>query len=107
MGKGDKKSRRGKIVLGTYGVRRPRKTKKKIVPAASAPVVEKAEVKSHVKAHVKTEEKAKAKVEEKANVKAEVKSDVKAEVKPGVKAESKSTAPKSRTKAVAPPKTEE
>jgi len=25
MGKGDKKSRRGKITLGTYGVRRPRK----------------------------------------------------------------------------------
>lgn len=27
MGKGDKKSRRGKIVIGSYGVRRPRKTK--------------------------------------------------------------------------------
>ena len=25
MGKGDKKSRRGKIILGSYGVRRPRK----------------------------------------------------------------------------------
>jgi len=25
MGKGDKKSRRGKIIIGTYGVRRPRK----------------------------------------------------------------------------------
>ncbi len=25
MGKGDKKSRRGKIILGTFGVRRPRK----------------------------------------------------------------------------------
>lgn len=25
MGKGDRKSRRGKITLGTYGVRRPRK----------------------------------------------------------------------------------
>lgn len=25
MGKGDKKSRRGKIILGTYGVRRPKK----------------------------------------------------------------------------------
>ena len=25
MGKGDKKSRRGKIVLGSFGVRRPRK----------------------------------------------------------------------------------
>ncbi len=28
MGKGDKRSRRGKIVLGTYGARRPRKRKK-------------------------------------------------------------------------------
>jgi len=30
MGKGDKKSRRGKISNGTYGVRRPRKIKRKI-----------------------------------------------------------------------------
>ena len=29
MGKGDKKTRRGKIILGTYGVRRPRKKTKK------------------------------------------------------------------------------
>ncbi len=29
MGKGDKKSKRGKIVNKTYGVRRPRKIKKK------------------------------------------------------------------------------
>lgn len=28
MGKGDRKTRRGKIALGTYGVRRPRKKKK-------------------------------------------------------------------------------
>lgn len=28
MGKGDKKTRRGKIAKGTYGVRRPRKKKK-------------------------------------------------------------------------------
>jgi len=28
MGKGDKKSKRGKITMGTYGVRRPRKKKK-------------------------------------------------------------------------------
>jgi 30S ribosomal protein S31 len=28
MGKGDKRSKRGKIILGTYGVRRPRKRKK-------------------------------------------------------------------------------
>ncbi|UCE51447.1 MAG: 30S ribosomal protein THX [Desulfobacterales bacterium] len=29
MGKGDKKTKRGKIFRGTYGVRRPRKKKKK------------------------------------------------------------------------------
>jgi len=28
MGKGDKKTRRGKIAIGTYGVRRPRKGNK-------------------------------------------------------------------------------
>lgn len=33
MGKGDKKTRRGKITRGTYGVRRPRKTKKSYIAA--------------------------------------------------------------------------
>ncbi len=28
MGKGDKKTKRGKIIMGSYGVRRPRKKKK-------------------------------------------------------------------------------
>jgi 30S ribosomal protein S31 len=31
MGKGDKKTRRGKITLGSFGVRRPRKTNKPAV----------------------------------------------------------------------------
>ncbi len=31
MGKGDKKTRKGKITIGTFGVRRPKKVKKKIV----------------------------------------------------------------------------
>jgi 30S ribosomal protein S31 len=31
MGKGDKKTRRGKIILGSYGVRRPRKKNDKPV----------------------------------------------------------------------------
>jgi len=34
MGKGDKKSKRGKITIGSYGVRRPRKKKKPIVTAS-------------------------------------------------------------------------
>ena len=33
MGKGDPKTKRGKIINGTYGVRRPRKTEKNIAPA--------------------------------------------------------------------------
>jgi 30S ribosomal protein S31 len=35
MGKGDKKSRKGKISMGSYGVTRP-KNKKKVVATASA-----------------------------------------------------------------------
>ncbi len=31
MGKGDKKSKRGKIILGSFGVRRRRKAKKSVV----------------------------------------------------------------------------
>ena len=56
MGKGDKKTKRGKITQGSYGVRRPRK-KKTVLAADSKPKVSaKAEPK------VKTEAKAKAKV---------------------------------------------
>jgi ribosomal small subunit protein bTHX len=43
MGKGDKKSKRGKIVLGTYGVRRRRKTGKIVNPSASAQAKSKVE----------------------------------------------------------------
>jgi len=31
MGKGDKKTRKGKIAIGTFGVRRPKNPKKKLV----------------------------------------------------------------------------
>ena len=31
MGKGDKKTRKGKIAIGTFGVRRPKKSKLKSV----------------------------------------------------------------------------
>jgi 30S ribosomal protein S31 len=40
MGKGDKKSKRGKIIMGSFGVRRPSRKRKAIVP-----VVKKAEEK--------------------------------------------------------------
>ena len=36
MGKGDKKTKRGKIILGTYGVRRARKKKDKKAIGAKA-----------------------------------------------------------------------
>jgi ribosomal small subunit protein bTHX len=42
MGKGDKKSRRGKIIIGTYGVRRPKRQKNAFVPEQK-PTKEKAE----------------------------------------------------------------
>lgn len=47
MGKGDKKSRKGKIFMGSYGVTRPRKkTKKEGTKAASAKKVTAAKPKS-------------------------------------------------------------
>jgi len=47
MGKGDRKTRRGKLYIGTYGVRRPKKGKKHV--ATSKPVIVKKEVKEPVK----------------------------------------------------------
>ncbi len=39
MGKGDKKSRRGKITMGSHGVSRPRKkSTEKVAPKAAAAV---------------------------------------------------------------------
>ena len=60
MGKGDKKTKRGKIVIGSYGKRRPRKDKPTMDASATKP---KAEVKPKAKA--KAEPKPKAKVEPK------------------------------------------
>lgn len=44
MGKGDKKTRRGKIAKGSYGVLRPR-IKKRIQPEAKVSVSKKAKAK--------------------------------------------------------------
>jgi len=41
MGKGDRKTRRGKIIKGTYGVRRPRKKVKKVVVTKSSEKINK------------------------------------------------------------------
>ena len=59
MGKGDLKSKRGKIVNGSYGVRRRRKKAVKEVHAAVLKTPVKEEVKVKVKAAVKKKEKAK------------------------------------------------
>lgn len=88
MGKGDKKSKRGKIILGTYGVRRKKKAKKiEIIPAAKAkaPVIE--EKVKPVKAAVKA---AKPKAAPKSAAKATEKSAEKA-TKKAPKAASKTT----------------
>ncbi len=48
MGKGDKKTKRGKIILGSHGVTRPKKTRKHVAaPKKEEPVV--AEVKTPTK----------------------------------------------------------
>lgn len=44
MGKGDKKTKRGKITIGSYGVRRPRKKTKTIVKPVKKAKVTKAKV---------------------------------------------------------------
>lgn len=44
MGKGDKKTKRGKITIGSYGVRRPRKKAKTIVKPVKKAKVTKAKV---------------------------------------------------------------
>ncbi|MDP2236393.1 MAG: 30S ribosomal protein THX [Bacteroidales bacterium] len=50
MGKGDKKTRRGKIVMGSYGVRRPRKNDNTVVSVSEkTPAPAKKNVKKAVK----------------------------------------------------------
>ena len=58
MGKGDKKSRRGKIIIGSTGVRRPKNKKKAVVAVEAVVKVKKVAEKA------KAEPKAKAKVAE-------------------------------------------
>jgi len=56
MGKGDKKSRRGKITAGSYGVKRPRKQSKPSAEKKKEVVVAQEEVKSKAKKTKKKEE---------------------------------------------------
>ncbi len=59
MGKGDKKSRRGKIVIKSFGVRRPRRKTTRVAPVVAVkeekpvkPVKEKAPAKPKAEAEV-------------------------------------------------------
>ncbi len=59
MGKGDKKTKRGKIILGSYGVRRPRKQNASAtvpVIVKELEVVEVAKPKARAKATKKSKE---------------------------------------------------
>jgi len=74
MGKGDKKTRRGKITMGSFGVRRLRKRNKPNVVVATkkktkAPVKPKVATKAKPKAATKAKPKAAAKAKRKAAVK--------------------------------------
>ncbi len=77
MGKGDKKSRRGKIILGSFGVRRPRKKayKPEIKPEKIKKVVEHKVVKAEkaVNEVAVTREKTDVKAPKTVKVKKEVK----------------------------------
>jgi len=50
MGKGDRKTRRGKITKGTFGVRRPHKPKKAKVATAAPKAADKPKAKPKTKA---------------------------------------------------------
>lgn len=85
MGKGDKKTKRGKIIAGSYGVRRPRKIRKYsksvVTDKTEEPVVAK---KTSVKKTTKPAEKKttpKAKAETKVNSKAKTTSTKKSNKK--------------------------
>lgn len=94
MGKGDKKSKRGKIILGTYGVRRSKKAKKTeiiVAAKAKAPVIE--EKVMVEKAVVKT---TKPKAAPKSPAKTTAKTAEKAP-KPAAKTTEKATKPAAKT----------
>ncbi len=67
MGKGDKKSRRGKIVIGSFGVRRPRNKKHPVstIPAETPAVPEKEVAKPSSKTTPKKSEGTEAEVKPK------------------------------------------
>lgn len=92
MGKGDKKTKRGKITMGTFGVRRPRKKSKPIV------VIKKKAVAKATADKPKTASKAKPKATAKPKTTAEAKPKTTAKPKATTKAKPKAE-PKTTTKA--------
>lgn len=94
MGKGDRKSRRGKIQIGSFGVRRPRKKQKTIVSKPFKAKVQ--QVIAEAKHSVKPEAAVKTKVHPKEEIPV-IKTEVQQEV---------ATETKVKTKATAKPKAE-
>ncbi len=77
MGKGDKKTRRGKITMGTFGVRRPRKRNKPVV-VVTAKKKTKAPAKPKIAAKAKPKTAAKTKAETKPKAKTATKTKTEA-----------------------------
>lgn len=93
MGKGDKKSRRGKIIIGTFGVRR---RKKKLTATQAKPDIKVKDVKIKEKKVLKEKKEVKE-VKEKKETK-EIKEPIEVKVKKEVKVEPKAkAAPKKKT----------
>ncbi len=110
MGKGDKKSKRGKIVIGSYGVRRSRRKKRvastlvknKIEPKRKEPKIKKEEVQIipvEPIVEVQVTEVIKEKVTKKAPAKKTVKKAVAETLSPEIKPEEKPKKTKTRKKA--------
>lgn len=114
MGKGDKKSKRGKIIIGSYGVSRKKKKDRKYVPAVTASKAKKGEEKIEIteeKVPVKKTTATKKTVTEKPALKEKaVKAPEKAEViadetKEALKEEKKTTKKPAATKKAVAKKT--
>ena len=94
MGKGDKKTKRGKITMGTFGVRRPRKKTKPYVVVKKKATTTAKITEDKPKAATKAKPKAATKAKPKAATKAKPKEATKAKPKEATKAK-----PKEATKA--------
>lgn len=96
MGKGDKKSKRGKIFMGSYGVNRPaRKKKTEVLPLeVKEPKIKKSTVAVEEPKEVKKEKKepkvkATTNADEQKEIKKEAKKDTKKDTKKEAKKETK------------------